>query len=278
MSELPPIYVVDLFPKLDAKLIELLKSLTAEDWQKPTVCAAWNVRDLAAHLLDTNLRRISILRDNFFGEKPENINSYQDLVGYLNELNAVWVKAAKRLSPEVLIELLAQTGNEVFHLLKSLDPHGKAVFPVAWAGESESANWFDTAREYTERWHHQAQIRLAVNQIGIENRELYHPVLETFMRALPFTYKEIEAEENVQIKFEIIGEAGDVWFLRRTENQWKLLKELSGQFASEVTISQEIAWRIFTKGIDKTLAQKQIMVKGDIKLGFEILKMLAIMA
>jgi hypothetical protein len=44
----------------------------------------------------------------------------------------------------------------------ALPPHAEAPFGVAWAGETRSANWLDTGREYTERWHHQMQIRDAV--------------------------------------------------------------------------------------------------------------------
>jgi hypothetical protein len=44
----------------------------------------------------------------------------------------------------------------------SRDPFAMAPYGVSWAGEEKSANWFDTAREFTERWHHQQQIRLAV--------------------------------------------------------------------------------------------------------------------
>jgi len=72
-----------------------------------------------------------------------------------------------------------------FH--QSLDSIAEAGFGVSWAGEVKSANWFDTAREFTDRWHHQ-QIRLATNRPGIMTRELYYPVLDCFMRALPFTY------------------------------------------------------------------------------------------
>jgi hypothetical protein len=36
---------------------------------------------------------------------------------------------------------------------------------VAWAGEAESKNWFHVARDYSEKWHHQQQIREAVSQI-----------------------------------------------------------------------------------------------------------------
>jgi uncharacterized protein (TIGR03083 family) len=278
MKPLEPIYTTELFPKIESELIVLLKSLSDDDWQKPTVCAEWSVKDIAAHLLDTSLRKLSMQRDGYFGEKGENINSYQDLVAFLNRLNADWVRAARRLSPQVLISLLEQTGREVYELLKTLDPHDKAMFSVAWAGEEVSENWFDIAREYTERWHHQQQIRLAVNKPGAMTRELYFPVLDAFMRALPHTYKDVEAEEKTLLKFHITGDAGGVWFLLRENNRWNLGTDAEGEILSYVVIPQEIAWRIFTKGIDKEEARKQITITGNEKLGEVILNTLAVMA
>jgi hypothetical protein len=183
MQTVTPIHLVELFLELDKELIQLLRSLSSDDWNRPTVARLWTVKDIASHLLDGNIRRISMGRDTYFGEKPENIQSYADLVNFLNRLNADWVKATKRISPQLLIELLEQTGKEVYEVFKGLDPYAKALFSVAWAGEAESQNWFDIAREYTERWHHQQQIRLAVNKPGIMNMHFYHPLLDTFMRA-----------------------------------------------------------------------------------------------
>lgn len=81
------IETIHLFPILDAKLMELLHSLAADEWDMQTVAKRWKVKDVAAHLLDGNLRGLSVSRDNYFGEKPENIHSYQDLVDFLNQLN-----------------------------------------------------------------------------------------------------------------------------------------------------------------------------------------------
>ena len=279
MRDLEPIYVIELFPKLHVKLIELLKSLSNDDWTRPTVCSMWDVKDIVAHLLDGGyLRRLSMHRDGYFGERAENINSYQDLVTFLNRLNADWVRAARRLSPQILIELLDQSGHEVYELFKSLDPHEPALHSVAWAGEEVSENWFDIAREYTEHWHHQQQIRLAVNKPGIMTRELYFPVLDTFMRALPHTYRDVEADEETLLKFQIVGEAGGTWFLLRQSGRWNLGVDAEGWSTSEVTIPQEIAWRLFTKGIDKEAAKKEIAITGDERLGGVVLNMLAVMA
>ncbi len=136
-----PISTLHLFPILDQKLIELLKSLTPEDWNKKTRAKQWTVKDIAGHLLDGNLRTLSISRDRHFGEAPENIQSYQDLVNFLNRLNADWVKAMKRLSPVVLIDLLETTGHAYYTHLASLNPMEEAIFSVGWAGEDKSLNW-----------------------------------------------------------------------------------------------------------------------------------------
>jgi uncharacterized protein (TIGR03083 family) len=275
---LGPIFVVDLFPKLDSRLIELLRSLSPADWERQTIAPLWRVKDVVAHLLDTNLRRLSILRDGFFGEKPDNPNSWEGMVAFLNRLNADWVKAFKRVSPPVLVDLLEHTGKQVNQMYRTLDPFAEAVLPVAWAGEERSLNWFEMAREYTERWHHQQQIRVAVERPGIMERELYLPVIDTFMRALPFGYRSVEAKEGTVIEFSMHGDAGDVWFLVRHGGKWELASGHGGQPASKVEFSQQIAWRMFTKGISKDAARAQITVSGDRELGLHILNVIAVMA
>jgi hypothetical protein len=42
----------------------------------------------------------------------------------------------------------------------------------------------ETGREYTERWHHQMQIREAVGAPGLLERRWYQPVLDLSVRAV----------------------------------------------------------------------------------------------
>ena len=115
----------------------------------------------------------------------------------------------------VLISLLKVTASESSEYHQSLDPFGRARFAVSWAGEAESRNWFDTAREYTERWHHQQQIRLAVDRPGIMTRPLDYPVLDTFMRALPYHYRDVERAAGVTLRVRVSGDCGGDWHLCR---------------------------------------------------------------
>jgi len=277
IEPLQPILTAQLFPKVDGMLLELLRSLAPGDWEKQTVSNKWKVKDVAAHLLDTALRGVSIGRDGYVAENPD-IRSAADLAAFINRLNAEGVSVYRRLSPAMLIALMEVAAKSLAEYHASRDPFAIAPYGVSWAGEDKSTNWFDTAREFTERWHHQQQIRLAVNKPGLMTRELYYPVLDCFLRALPYTYRTVSAEPGTYTQINISGECGGSWYLCHMENAWELLQGPAGEKVSETTIPQEIAWRIFTKGIDRESALSQIRITGDAGLGQQVLGMVSIVA
>lgn len=279
MKPVEPIFVADLFGEIHEELLALLRDLSAEDWYKPTVAGNWQVRDIVAHLLDSDIRRLSFQRDNAPMVPPDKpIESYADLVGFLNQLNADWVKATKRISPQLLIEFLSITGAEVTKLFKSLDPDSPALFGVAWAGEEVSLNWFDVAREYTEKWHHQQQIRDAVGAPALYSRKWLHPVLDTFVRALPVNYKDTQADAGTQISFVITGEAGDVWTLVRRIDDWQLFVGVADNVVCRIEFDQDTAWRLMTKGLARDEAAKRTKVTGNTTFVEPLLSTLAVMA
>jgi len=271
-----PIFVTELFPKLNRELISLLRGLAPEDWQRPTTCSKWNVKDVAAHLLDTSLRRLSLNRDAYFGADAPRLETDRDLVNFINEANNRWVQSARHLSPGMLIELLALSEDRLYHFFKTLDPMARALFAVNWAGEKTSPVWFDIAREYTEKWHHQEQIREATGRAGLTSREYLFPVLDTFLRALPYAYRNVAASEGTLLAIEITGEAGGVWFLLRKQEGWQLLLDVSERPGSRVQMPQEIAWKVLTKGISKSAAERSLRVEGDARFGEAFLNMLCI--
>jgi uncharacterized protein (TIGR03083 family) len=272
---LQPIFTAQLFPALEAKLIELLRSLAPEDWEKQTLAPKWKVGDVAAHLLDTQTRKLAAARHGYKPESSKKL-SPEKLVALINTLNAEGVRQHGQISTDELIARMEDASRLSAEYHQALDPFGRAMFPVSWAGEEESLNWFDTAREFTERWHHQQQIRLAVNKPGIMTREFYFPVLDCFMRGLPYAYRNVPAPSGSLALFSISGECGGTWFLFRDGGDWKLIASLAGEKISETTIPQEIAWRIFTKGVTFEEARAQVRVTGDETACLQILKMVSI--
>jgi uncharacterized protein (TIGR03083 family) len=278
-AEIPgigPIETAHLFGELDARLLELLGSLTIDEWQRPTIVRGWCVKDVAAHLLDTALRRLSLARDGCMPARAR-VESDGDLVRLVNDLNARGVATYGALSPAVLFSLTNVAAGQLAEYFASLDPLAPATFPVSWAGETASANWFDIARELTERWHHQQQIRLAVDRPGIMTRRLLHPVLETFMRGLPYRWRHLEAERAAVARVTIQGDCGGTWHLERQPRGWAFVAPpAAAAIVSEVGVPEAIAWRVFTKGISREEALAHTTIEGDARVGQAVLDLVAI--
>ena len=278
MKPVGPVNLVHLFPGLHRELMSVLRRLEPGDWSGPTACSLWSVKDIVAHLLDSCLRRLSFGRDRLDASPKRPIASHADLVGYLNDLNAEWVAATRRVSPRVLMDFMDLADPQLQAYFESLDPDDPAVFGVAWAGEDRSLNWFDIGREYTERWLHQQQIREAVGAPGLNARPWLYPVLDIFVRALPFTYKQVEAPSGASVELTITGNAGGVWTLARGPDRWILYTGSAPGAAARVSLDQETAWKLFSKSLSAERAARDIRIEGDLRLGQPILGALAVMA
>ncbi len=149
---------------------------------------------------------------------------------------------------------------------------------VAWAGEDVSLNWFHIAREYTEKWHHQQQIRDAVGQSGILTKELYKPVLSTFMRALPFKYKDIDVSPGACIELSVDTEAGGKWWLERRDNKWILSEKKNLEPHVKISIPVDLSWRLFTNAVQYENVKSAIAIEGDQNLALPAVKMVTVMA
>lgn len=246
--------------EVDEKLLELMGELREEEYELQTVAPQWKVRDVLAHLLDTSLRKLSMVRDKAFVEKVE-IRSAEDVRVLVDRLNAEGVRVYRRLSGPVLLSLMREACRQSADFHEGLDPNGRALFAVSWAGEEGSLQSFDTAREVTERWHHQQQIREACGRPGIMTPRLYGPVLDCFARVLPYAFRDLE---EGCVEFVVSGECGGAW------------RSGGGDVRARAVVPQEIAWRVFTKGISTEEARAVSRLEGERDLALRMMRLTAI--
>jgi uncharacterized protein (TIGR03083 family) len=241
---MPPIDTRALFRPLSADLVALLRSLPPARWEQPTVAGSWLVRDVVAHIVDLTHRRLSFHRDAMAPPPPTRpIASERDFVASINDLNAQWVSAARRFSPRVLTDIAERGGRELADWFEALPLDAPALFGVSWAGERESAGWFDVGREFAELWHHQQQIRLAVGAPLQTDARYLGPAIGIALRALPYALRATGAEGD-RIDLEITGEAGSQWTLRRGPDRWTLESgDAAVTAAARVRLSDDTAWR-----------------------------------
>lgn len=280
MSSRGPIETLPLFPALSRRFVALLETLDKEDWQKPA-SPHWRVRDVVAHLVDGSLRRLSAQRDGHTDASAPADGNYDTLLAYLNRLNADWVAAMNRLSPRVLIDLVRWSDEQLFVHFSSLDPNGPAIWPVAWAGETQSHNWFDIAREYTEKWHHAQQVFEAAGRPStISDRELMYPCIDTLMRGLPHGLRTCEAPPMTIVRVQVSGESGGEWMVIRDGRGWQLREPGPAQVGTTVSMRQDDAWRILMKRLPalEIRSRFRVQIAGNQALGDAVLESVCVMA
>ena len=270
---LSPIDTRVMFRPVSRELIALLRRLEAGDWDRPTVAGSWLVRDVVAHLIDTRFRRLSFQRDRMDPPPPRTpIRSDRDFVDFINGLNAQWVETARRLSPRVLTDLLERASRDVADWIESIPLDGPALFPVTWAGEQASQGWFDIGREFTELWHHQEQIRMAVGAPSLSDPRYLRAVLDIAVRGLPHAYRGLAARPGETVVIDISGPAGGVWTLVRERNEWTICAGEAPAAATRVTLRADDAWKLLFNALSPDDAARHITTVGRAELATPLLR------
>lgn len=281
MHPLEPVAVLDLFPEERRHLLDLLGGLAEEEWAAPTVCPDWSVKDVALHLLGADLAKLARCRDGFvdpsFAPPGADLTDWTTLVGALDAWNEQWVRATRRLSPRVLCDLLEMTGPAMYDYFVGLDLTALGE-TVSWAGPEPVPTWLDVAREYTERWTHQQQIREALGRPGLTERRFFAPVLATFVHALPHTLRSVAAAEGARLRLRIIGDSGGAWQAVRVAGRWQLCRDEPASVDATLPLDQDLAWRLFTRGISAAQARPSVSLDGDQRLATAALEMVTIIA
>ena len=104
------------------------------------------------------------------------------------------------------------------------------------------------------------------------------PILDTFVRALPHTYRNTHADEGTHVQLSITGDSGGVWSLIRENNQWNLYVDVETQADAQVVMTENDAWKLFTKTLGKEEVGKRTMINGDQQMGERILNMVSVIA
>ncbi|MBT1097317.1 maleylpyruvate isomerase family mycothiol-dependent enzyme [Streptomyces sp. Tu102] len=300
----PPIDARPLFVPEHASLIATLRELTPADWEREAV-PGWSVRDVAAHVLADCYGRLARHCDGQ-GEGGREAHREghrerggegrregyregplfapgEDLPAYIHRINQQWVDAHSRVSPAALTDTLELIGGQVARLFAESDPAAPSL-GVFWAGADPAPMWLDSARELTEYWTHRQQIRHAAGQGTDPDPRLLSVVLDTFLRALPHTLRDITAPAGTQVRIHVTGPAGGTWTATAggtwtatasgtstgtapDGGNWSLAGPAAdGHPAALVRLDAETAWRLCVRGIEPADALTRAEIEGDRQL------------
>jgi uncharacterized protein (TIGR03083 family) len=259
------------FARVRQALSVLLAELTAADWQQPTACAPWLVRDVVAHILGDDLARLSRSRDGHPSPGPA---AGETLPVFLHRHNQQWVDAASRISTVLLRDLLEAVTPQVLAFWRGADlaALGEAV---SWASPDPAPVWLDCARDFTEYWTHLQQILAATGRPALADNEALHSALDTFMRALPLTLEQHAPHAGRALTIRVPGPAGGAWTCVRDAGHWLWVASPPAE-ATTVAIDADPLWRLCTRGIEPAQARRHAEVDGDPRLAEASLQMVSI--
>jgi len=264
LEQVPPTDTRRFFRPVATELTTLLRALPADAWDRPTVAGTWRVREIIAHLVDVSMRRVSLHRDRHTPPAPlQPPRTEREFVAFINGLNGQWVDAARRISPRMLTDLYEFVAAALADFTESFPDDGPALFPVSWAGDERSDGWFDLGREFTEQWHHQAQVRDAVAAPPLRDPAWLHAVLLIALRGLPHAFRESRVETGRTLTIEITGTAGGVWTLKRDAGGWTLWAGQESGESARVTMSDDTAWRLLFNALSPENAESLVGRSGD---------------
>jgi uncharacterized protein (TIGR03083 family) len=274
LRTLDPVLVVELFPAERAALLDLLESLAPDDWSRATIAGEWTVKDIAAHLVADDLGRLSRDRD---GHLQRWVPADEPFKAYIDRRNGDWVATTRRLSPRVIRSLLDFVGRETQAWFETVDPLALGS-PVSWVGPEPAPNWLDIAREFTERWHHQQQIREAVGAPLLNEVRFLGPVLATFAFALVPPFRDIQAPTGTTVLFHVDGPSGGDWTVIRKATGWSLRVGVPDRPSGSVAMDEDTAWRMFVRALPRPGIDARSRFTGDPGLTSQILEAFALVS
>ena len=69
-----------------------------------------------------------------------------------------------------------------------------------------------------------------------------------------------------------------MWTLVREIQEWSLYNGSGAASDARVSLDQETAWKLFSKGLDQDSRKRGIQIQGERRLGQPVLDALAVMA
>ena len=242
------------------RLTELLAGLQAADWDRPSPCPGWTVLGLCCHLVGDDLGLLARNRDGFLGTRAP-AGSEAEFAAWLDELQAEWVRAARRLSPRLVTDLLRWAGPQINVMFAGEDARARTA-SVSWAGPDLVPAWLGQARELSEYWIHRQQVLQALGRPSDLRADLAGPVLDALRWAYPYRLAQAAARPGDTVSISVTGPLARTWHLVAAEIGWQFGDQPGPRLVGSLAMNAEQAWRLLTNNMPAA-GQGALTVSGD---------------
>ena len=257
----PPDDYAALFGVERDRLNDLLAGLQEADWQRPSPCPGWSILGLCGHLLGGDFGLLARHRDGHYGTLSPAGATEGEFVAWLDEMQAEWVGASRRLSPRLITDLLQWTGPQIAGTFRREDPRARTA-SVSWAGPGPVPAWLDQARELSEYWIHRQQLRQGLGRPSDLRADLAGPVLDGLRWAYPYRLAQAPSQPGDTVTLAVTGPVTKTWHLVAAGTGWRFDDQPGTRVVASLAMSTEDAWRLLTNNLPAG-RRSDLAVSGD---------------
>jgi hypothetical protein len=201
-------------------------------------------------------------RDEYYGTPPPDGANEPEFIAWLDDMQMEWVRAARRLSPSLVMELLAWSGPQVIETLAAEDELARSA-TVSWAGPQPVPVWLDQLRELSECWIHRQQLLQAISRSSDLEPALVRPILLGLRWAYPYRpFQLAQAADGDSVRISITGPVTETWFLVASSGMWDFAAVAGPRTVASLAMTTDQAWRLLTNNLPHE-ARNDLDFAGD---------------
>ncbi|HEY3140343.1 MAG TPA: maleylpyruvate isomerase family mycothiol-dependent enzyme [Acidimicrobiales bacterium] len=263
-------HIVDALNEEWDSLVALAAELAPWDWDHPTDCPGWSVKDCYAHILGTESMLLG--RPNPTVELPAELPHVRNEIGRANE---EWVVAYRDRSGAEVLGDLAEVITERRSVLAKSDQ--EAFDQPSWTPAGEDSYGRFMRIRVMDQWMHEQDVREAVGRPGHLEGVAAEVTLDELAAALGYVVgKKAAAPAGSTVRFDLKGPMSDTLDIVVSDRA-RLVDQLSGEPSVTITLPGATFCRLAggRRNWDHPWVRAAVSISGDEELGRRILSNLA---
>jgi len=253
-------------------LVTLAVDLDGQDWNHPTDCPGWTVKDIYAHIIGTESMLLG--RPTPAVELPAHLPHVRNDMGKFNE---TWVLSYSERSGAELLGDLAEVVTERRGALATMD---QAVFDaLAWTPAGEDTYGRYMRIRVMDQWFHEQDVREAVGRPGHLDGLAPQVVLDELTAAIGYVVgKKASLPEGTTARIDLKGPMSHRWDVEVTDKA-RVVDWTSAEPTLTITMPGATFCRVVggRRAWDHPWVRSATVIEGDHELAAQVLASLAYM-
>jgi uncharacterized protein (TIGR03083 family) len=250
----------------------LAQGLADEEWELPSECPGWTVRDVLSHLIGIERVLLGEAAPPPLTELPPHV---ENEVGARNE---AWVAPRRsRPGPEVLQEFQQVTARRIADLRSWPQSRFDEIGPSP-VGEVPYREFMHV--RVMDSWVHEQDIRVATGRPGHDSGPAAQLSIDRLCAAMSFVVgKQAGTPEGASVRFDLRGPLSRRIDVVVRDGRAKAGVELDGQPTASLDMDVEVFWRLTCGRVDgkAALLAGLVDIGGDDGLASRVLDAMAFM-